>query len=218
MSSQRERLQVADSSRFVVLTILNIGRLAGMSLTQFHTWIRERSPETKDLWAPDISYVNHEYRLYYAFSRFGKNTSGIALATNKTLDRSSPDYKWVDKGLVLESLATDNFNAIDPNFVLDERGRAWLSFGSFWDGIKMRRLDNNRYVVEVGCESLFSCPTRKTTRCSRTHRQACQRIGRPSRLPSLCIGVDIFISSLHGISAVVASKALTEPWSEGQNR
>ena len=47
-------------------------------------WIHERSPETKDLWAPDISYVNHEYRLYYAFSRFGKNTSGIALAMNRT--------------------------------------------------------------------------------------------------------------------------------------
>jgi hypothetical protein len=50
----------------------------------------------KDLWAPDISYVHHEYRLYYAYSLFGKNTSGIALATNKTLDSSSPDFKWVD--------------------------------------------------------------------------------------------------------------------------
>jgi arabinan endo-1,5-alpha-L-arabinosidase len=105
-------------------------------------WIHERSPETRDLWAPDLSYVNHEYRLYYAYSRFGKNTSGIALATNKTLDRSSPDYKWVDKGLVLESVASDNFNAIDPNFILDGKGGAWLSFGSFWDGIKMRRLDD----------------------------------------------------------------------------
>jgi arabinan endo-1,5-alpha-L-arabinosidase len=106
-------------------------------------WIHERSPETRDLWAPDLSFVNHEYRLYYAFSRFGKNTSGIALATNKTLDRSSPDYKWVDKGLVLESVATDNFNAIDPNFILDGKGGAWLCFGSFWDGIKMRRLDDS---------------------------------------------------------------------------
>jgi arabinan endo-1,5-alpha-L-arabinosidase len=105
-------------------------------------WIHEHSPETRDLWAPDLSYVNHEYRLYYAYSRFGKNTSGIALATNKTLDRSSPDYKWVDRGLVLESVASDNFNAIDPNFILDGKGGAWLSFGSFWDGIKMRRLDD----------------------------------------------------------------------------
>ena len=82
-------------------------------------WIHQRSPGTRDLWAPDISYVNHEYRLYYAYSLFGKNTSGIALATNKTLDPASPDFKWIDKGLVFESKAGDNYNAIDPNLVLD---------------------------------------------------------------------------------------------------
>jgi arabinan endo-1,5-alpha-L-arabinosidase len=105
-------------------------------------WILPRSQGTKDLWAPDISYVHHEYRLYYAYSLFGKNTSGVALATNKTLDPTSPTFKWVDKGLVLESKTGDNFNAIDPNFVLDGKGRGWLAFGSFWGGIKMRRLSD----------------------------------------------------------------------------
>jgi arabinan endo-1,5-alpha-L-arabinosidase len=117
-------------------------KMCGHVFDAVPAWIHERSPETRDLWAPDLSFVNHEYRLYYAYSRFGKNTSGIALVTNKTLDPSSPDYKWVDKGLVLESLVTDNFNAIDPNFIQDGKGGAWLSFGSFWDGIKMRRLDD----------------------------------------------------------------------------
>jgi len=118
-------------------------KLCGHVFDAIPTWIHERSPGTVDLWAPDISYVNHEYRLYYAYSLFGKNTSGIALATNKTLDRASPDYKWMDKGLVLESKAADNFNAIDPNLILDGKGGAWLAFGSFWDGIKMRRLNND---------------------------------------------------------------------------
>jgi len=116
-------------------------KLCGHVFDEIPTWIHERSPGTKDLWAPDVSYVNHEYRLYYAYSLFGKNTSGIALAVNKTLDFASPDYKWIDKGLVLESKTEDNFNAIDPNFIADKKGNGWLCFGSFWDGIKMRRLD-----------------------------------------------------------------------------
>src|SRR5580693_9132967 len=117
-------------------------RLCGQVFDALPAWIHERSPGTRDLWAPDISFAHGQYRLYYAYSLFGKNTSGVALATNKTLDPTSPTFKWVDKGLVLESKTGDNFNAIDPNFVLDGKGRGWLAFGSFWGGIKMRRLSD----------------------------------------------------------------------------
>jgi arabinan endo-1,5-alpha-L-arabinosidase len=123
-------------------------------------WIQKRSPGTKDLWAPDVSYENHEYRLYYAYSLFGKNTSGIALAVNKTLDPSSPNFKWVDKGLVLESKAEDNFNAIDPNFLRDHNGQDWLAFGSFWDGIKMRHLDKATGLLSPTDTQLYSLARR----------------------------------------------------------
>ncbi len=103
--------------------------------------------------------VHHEYRLYYAYSLFGKNTSGIALATSKTLDPTSPNFKWVDKGLVLESKTEDNFNAIDPNFVLDGKGGGWLVFGSFWDGIKMRRL-NDAGVLSTKDSTIYSLARR----------------------------------------------------------
>lgn len=115
--------------------------LCGHVFAAIPEWIQQRSPGTKDLWAPDISFEHGEYRLYYAYSLFGKNTSGIGLAVNKTLDPHSPNYKWIDRGLVLESKATDDFNAIDPNYIEDAAGHAWLSFGSFWSGIKMRALD-----------------------------------------------------------------------------
>jgi hypothetical protein len=85
--------------------------------------VQQRSPGTKELWAPDISYSHGMYRLYYAYSLFGVNTSGIGLALNKTLDAKSPQYKWVDQGLVLDSKASDDFNAIDPNYVEDAHGR-----------------------------------------------------------------------------------------------
>ncbi|HEY1986035.1 MAG TPA: arabinan endo-1,5-alpha-L-arabinosidase [Terracidiphilus sp.] len=104
-------------------------------------WIQKASPATKDLWAPDISFFNGRYHLYYAYSAFGVNRSGIALATNETLDPQSSKYRWNDEGLVFESKDGDDFNAIDPNIVFDKKGQPWMSFGSFWSGIKMRRID-----------------------------------------------------------------------------
>lgn len=141
-------------------TDLHQWKACGQVFNAIPSWIQKRSPGTKELWAPDISFVNGEYRLYYAYSLFGKNTSGIALATNKTLDSSSPNYRWVDQGLVLESKAGDNFNAIDPNFVRDEKGHDWLSFGSFWDGIKMRRLDDKTGKLSASDTKIYSLARR----------------------------------------------------------
>jgi arabinan endo-1,5-alpha-L-arabinosidase len=120
---------------------LHVWKLCGHVFDKIPQWIYDLSPATRELWAPDISYFSGKYHLYYAYSMFGVNTSGIALATNDTLDPASPKYHWQDEGLVLSSTHDDNFNAIDPNIVLDEEGQPWLSFGSFWGGIKMRRID-----------------------------------------------------------------------------
>jgi arabinan endo-1,5-alpha-L-arabinosidase len=116
-------------------------KLCGHVFDKIPEWIHEVSPTTRDLWAPDISFWNGKYHLYYAYSMFGVNTSGIALATNDTLDPASLKYHWKDEGLVLKSTHDDDFNAIDPNIVFDKQGQPWLSFGSFWGGIKMRRID-----------------------------------------------------------------------------
>jgi len=105
-------------------------------------WAQDEVPGTEFPWAPDISYFGGRYHLYYALSTFGGQRSVIALTTNETLDMSSPDYEWVDQGVVVESNpGQDPFKAIDPALVVDEDGGVWMSWGSFWGGIKMRRID-----------------------------------------------------------------------------
>ena len=96
------------------------------------------------IWAPDISFFNGKYYLYYSVSAFGKNTSCIGLATNKTLDPANPEFKWTDHGKVIQSYPGEtNWNAIDPNLVVAANGTPFLSFGSFWDGLKLVKLSTD---------------------------------------------------------------------------
>ena len=105
-------------------------------------WTAETIPGSRDsYWAPDISFFGGKWHLYYSVSTFGKNRSAIGLATNVTLDSKRADYKWEDQGVVTQSRPEDNFNAIDPNVLVDDKGAAWLSFGSFWGGLQLLSLD-----------------------------------------------------------------------------
>lgn len=126
-------------------------------------WVNFFVPAFKgnSFWAPDIAYFNGEYYLYYAVSTFGKNTSAIGLVTNKTLDATDSNYHWIDHGIVIHSIeGKDRFNAIDPNFIVDENGQPWLTFGSFWSGLKLAKLKKDGTPESIGHTSFYSIASR----------------------------------------------------------
>jgi len=109
-------------------------------------WIAKVIPENRKMsyWAPDVMKVGDRYLLYYAVSSMGKMTSAIGLATNPTLDPNDPAYHWRDQGVVVrtqEGQAGEAYNAIDPSVFHDGDGSLWLTFGSYWTGIKLIQLD-----------------------------------------------------------------------------
>ena len=135
-------------------------RLCGDVFGHLPQWAVEEVPGLRGLWAPDISYFNGRYHLYYSASTFGSNRSAIGLTTNQTLDPSSENYAWRDQGKVIGSARTDDWNAIDPNIVIDEEGQPWLSFGSFWGGIKLRKIDPATGKLSAQDETLYALASR----------------------------------------------------------
>jgi len=105
-------------------------------------WAVREVPGTRGIWAPDLSYHDGLYYLYYSVSTFGSQRSVIGLAVNKSLDPASDDYQWEDRGKVIESSAeTTDHNAIDPALLVDQQGRWWLFWGSHWTGLKVVEVD-----------------------------------------------------------------------------
>ncbi|KAI0785418.1 arabinanase [Irpex lacteus] len=73
------------------------------------------------LWAPDCTYIDGTFHLFYAASTTGSRNSGIFYATSTTGQPNS----FTDHGLVLSTNDNDQYNAIDPN-----DGQWHLSWGS----------------------------------------------------------------------------------------
>ncbi|PZX18667.1 arabinan endo-1,5-alpha-L-arabinosidase [Breznakibacter xylanolyticus] len=106
------------------------------------SWWRTYAPAmgANDVWAPDIFYYNGRYWLYYSVSEFGKNNSAIGLTSCSSIVKGD----WRDDGLVVKTkYGTNATNAIDPNITQDASGNLWMSYGSWFDGIKVVKLSKS---------------------------------------------------------------------------
>jgi arabinan endo-1,5-alpha-L-arabinosidase len=118
-------------------------KLAGSVFKTAPEWTRPYVPRGNNLWAPDISFFNGQFHVYYAGSTFGSTHSCIGLATNTTLDPASPDYRWIDRGKVIDTPPKkSDWNALDPCAFVDDDQKVWLILGSCWTGIKLVPLDS----------------------------------------------------------------------------
>ena len=133
----------------------------GNAFAAIPAWVNTQLGTTiTDLWAPDIAFFGGKYWLYYAASMFGTNNSAIGVATSPTMDTMGPGYGWSDQGLVIATTSSNDYNAIDPNVTLDANGVPWLAFGSFWSGIKMRRIDSVTGKLSSANTTLYSLAQR----------------------------------------------------------
>ena len=109
-------------------------------------WTHDSVPGFRShVWAPDVIQWHGRWWLAYSCSTFGKNGSAIGLLSSRSLAQGL----WEDEGCIVASKEKrDNWNAIDPNFVIDDQDNPWLVWGSFWDGIQMVRLDTTMHIAK----------------------------------------------------------------------
>lgn len=135
-----------------ISTDLHVWRDNGSPFDALPAWAKQAIPGAEAIWAPDISFVDGVFRLYYSVSTGGSMRSVTGFASSPTLDRADPRYGWTDHGLVIESFAGGTYNVIDTNFVVDRAGGHWLAFGSYWSGIKLVALDRRNGKPKPGTD------------------------------------------------------------------
>ena len=126
-------------------------------------WTQDSVPGFRHhVWAPDVIKWRDRWWLAYSCSTFGRNGSAIGLLSTRSLASGL----WDDMGCIVTSReGRDNWNAIDPNFVIDDQDQPWLVWGSFWDGIQLVRLDTTMHVAkESGVRSQESVRPRTIAR------------------------------------------------------
>ena len=109
------------------------------------------------IWAPDIRYVDGEYRLYYVVTETtatDRNGDGaIGMATGPT-----PTGPWTDSGAPVVGPREGNGGFLwtfDPSVVTDRDGSQWVFYGSYNGGVFVAPLDATGRKV-IGAEKMVA--------------------------------------------------------------
>ena len=156
---RRRVLPVADRPRLPAKTSTDLMRWQGAAARSARQpgWIAREVPGATDLWAPDVSFFGGQYHLYYSASTFGSNSSCIGHATRDALASGS----WSDQGSVICSNhgSNDNWNAIDPNVVVDARARRGCRSAASGAASRPCELDANGARADDELHALAGAPT-----------------------------------------------------------
>ncbi|MBL7112286.1 MAG: family 43 glycosylhydrolase [Bacteroidales bacterium] len=103
----------------------------------------ETKPDWKDgwIWAPEITFMNGKYILYYAFSLWGDENPAIGYAV-----ADNPEGPFTDQGKLIDSQSMNVVNSIDPSiFRID--GEIYLIWGSLGGGIHGIQLNDDGTAI-----------------------------------------------------------------------
>ena len=121
------------------------------SAAKLPSWADTTTPDhTASLWAPDVHYVNGQWRMYYVVTETRGtptadaevNDNAIGMATAPT-----PLGPWTDSGGPVvgpRRVAENNYLwTFDPDVVRDVDGREHIFYGSYYGGIFEQTLDRS---------------------------------------------------------------------------
>ena len=128
-------------------------------------WAQQYAPGTEGIWAPDLYYMNGEFRAYYCVSVFGKRSSAIGYQATTSIMPGTEGYGWKDHGHVIHTVTSDKYNAIDADVVRDTEGNYWMAFGSFGLGIQLIKLDGTTGYQANDDKTIYNI-ARRTSKAS----------------------------------------------------
>ena len=115
--------------------------------------------------APDAIKIGDRYLVGYSTTGGGLgggHAGRIVTMWNKTLDPNSPDFAFTEPVEVANSLVDEDCDAIDIGLLMDDKGRLFCTYGTYFGNIRMVELDpktgerlagNQPVDVAIDCEA-----------------------------------------------------------------